>query len=221
MMETGLSLKQDAKTGRDSQSRAFFNTPGMPWLYSGVEIRTPSQDEIKRLSAFTAETPVAVSRSSLYRGMSLRVTTWMLIEVADFSVRILINAGLKDALRRLPKMPTILTTSFVDSDIAISLCPYLNRWCVRNLLVEESEAGEMTVTKKRKHPTTAAFLKKFITCASNWECFCVSQGTCDIKVAQTPLRSWFTVVSAGGWGSQPPIWRTRQRHSGEVRGSRR
>src|ERR1700721_4720142 len=119
MMETGLSLKQDAKTGRDSQSRAFFNTPGMPWLYSGVEIRTPSQDEINRLSAFTAETPVAVSRSSLYKGMSLRVTIWMLIEDADFSARISSNAVLKDALRRLPEMPTILTASFLDSDIGM------------------------------------------------------------------------------------------------------
>src|ERR1700733_4501368 len=137
MMEIGFSLKQDAEDGRDSQSRAFFNTPGMPWLYSGVEIRTPSQDEINRLSAFTAETPVAVSRSSLYRGMSLRVTTCMLIEDEDFSARISSKAVLKDALRRLPEIPIILTSSFVDSDIAISFCPYPNRWCVRNLLIEE------------------------------------------------------------------------------------
>jgi hypothetical protein len=67
-------------------------------------------------------------------------------------------------------MPTILTSSFVDSDIAISFCPHLNRWCVSNLLIEESKAGEMTATEKSKHPTTAAFLKKFITCASNREC---------------------------------------------------
>src|ERR1700677_3315598 len=121
-------------------------------------MRTPSQDEINRLSAFTAETPVAVSRSSLYRGMSLRVTTWMLIEDADFSARIFSNAVLKDALRRLPEIPTILTSSFVDLHIAISFCPHLNGWCVSNLLIEESKAGEMTATKKSKHPTTAAFL---------------------------------------------------------------
>src|ERR1700727_2387225 len=137
-METGFSLKQDAEGGRDNQSNVFLKTPGMPWLYSGVEIRTPSQDEINRLSAFTAETPVAVSRSSLYRGMSLRVTTWMLIEGADFSARIFSNAVLKDALRRLPEMPTILTSSFVDSDTAISFCSHLNRWCVSKLLIEES-----------------------------------------------------------------------------------
>src|ERR1700733_13476777 len=142
MMETGFSLKQDAEDGRDSQSRAFFNTPEMPWLYSGVEIRTPSQDEINSLSAFTAGTPVAVSRSSLYRGMSLRVTTWMLIEDTDFSARIFSNAVLKDALRRLPEMPTILTSSFVDSDIVISFCSCLNSWSVSNLLIEESKADE-------------------------------------------------------------------------------
>src|ERR1700721_1017894 len=152
MMETGLSLKQDAKTGRDSQSRAFFNTPGMPWLYSGVEHRTPSQFEINRLSAFTAETPAAVSRSSLYRGISLRVTTWMLIEDADFSARIFSNAVLTAALRRLPEMPTILTSSFVDSDITISFCLHLNRWCVSNLLIEESKAGEMMATKRANIP---------------------------------------------------------------------
>src|ERR1700677_5330258 len=143
MMETGLSLKQDSKTGRDNQSSVFFKTPGMPWLYSGVEIRTPSQDEINRLSAFPAETPVAVSRSSLYRGMSLRVTTWMLIEDADFSATISSNAVLKDALRRLPEMPTILTSSFVDSDTAISFCSHLNCWCVRNMPMEESTCGDM------------------------------------------------------------------------------
>src|ERR1700678_2844928 len=128
----------------------------MPWLYSGVEIRTPSQDEINRLSAFTAETPVAASRSSLYRGMSLRVTTWMLIEDADFSARIFSNAVLKDALRRLPEMPKILTSSFSDSDITISFCLHLNRWCVSNLLIEESKAGEMTATKSANIPQPPA-----------------------------------------------------------------
>jgi hypothetical protein len=95
----------------------------------------------------------------------------MLIEEADFSARIFSNAVLKDALRRLPEMPTILTSSFVDSYIAISFCPHLNRWCVSNLLIEESKACEMTATQKSNHPATAAFLQKVITCASNRECF--------------------------------------------------
>src|SRR5277367_2307075 len=114
MMETGLSLKQDSKTGRDSQSSVFFKTPEMPWLYSGVEIRTPSQDEIKRLSAFTARTTFVVSRSSLYKGMSSSVTTGSWIAGADSLARTLKIFVLKDALRKLPEIPTMLTGSITS-----------------------------------------------------------------------------------------------------------
>jgi hypothetical protein len=68
-------------------------------------------------------------------------------------------------------MPTILISSFLDSDIAISFCPHLNRWCVSHLVIEEAKAGEMTATKQSKDPTTAAFLKEFLSCATNREGF--------------------------------------------------
>jgi hypothetical protein len=42
IIDTGLSLKQDSKTGREAQSSAFLRTPGIPWLYYGVAINTPS-----------------------------------------------------------------------------------------------------------------------------------------------------------------------------------
>ncbi|MBB6284938.1 hypothetical protein HNR34_003334 [Geobacillus subterraneus] len=38
---------------RDSQSSAFFNTPGTDQLYSGVTINTPSAAAICRLNAAT------------------------------------------------------------------------------------------------------------------------------------------------------------------------
>jgi hypothetical protein len=44
MIEAGLFLKQDWKEGRDVQSNAFFNTPGMPWLYSGARVPTRTPD---------------------------------------------------------------------------------------------------------------------------------------------------------------------------------
>jgi hypothetical protein len=43
MMATGLPFNAGgSSSGRDSQSSAFFNTPGSELLYSGVAIRTAS-----------------------------------------------------------------------------------------------------------------------------------------------------------------------------------
>jgi hypothetical protein len=55
MIDTGLPLKQDSKTGRESQSRAFLRTPGIPWLYSGVTISTPSASAIVFFNFATAD----------------------------------------------------------------------------------------------------------------------------------------------------------------------
>jgi len=54
MIETGLRFSTELKIGRDAQSSAFLRTPGTPWLYSGVTIRTPSLSAIAALIACTA-----------------------------------------------------------------------------------------------------------------------------------------------------------------------
>jgi hypothetical protein len=41
--------------GRESQSIAFYKTPGMEWLYSGVTIRTSSALRMPFLSSTTDE----------------------------------------------------------------------------------------------------------------------------------------------------------------------
>ena len=56
--------------GRDNQSIAFLNTPGMPLLYSGVTSSRPSQARIFAFNACTASgTPSAASTSPSYKGM--------------------------------------------------------------------------------------------------------------------------------------------------------
>lgn len=50
--------------GREAQSMAFLNTPGMPLLYSGVTSSSPSAPVIAALNAVTAAgMPSAASRS--------------------------------------------------------------------------------------------------------------------------------------------------------------
>ena len=64
-MSTGLLRKHDANAGRDAQSSAFFRTPGIPWLYSGVANTTPSLSRTStRISAIEASAG-SQSRSSL------------------------------------------------------------------------------------------------------------------------------------------------------------
>jgi hypothetical protein len=41
-----LPRNEFSGNGRDAQSSAFFSTPGIEPLYSGVAIRTPSAQEI-------------------------------------------------------------------------------------------------------------------------------------------------------------------------------
>src|ERR1700744_1479853 len=104
--------------------------------------------------------------------------------------------------------------------VAISFCPHLSRLCVSNLLIEESKADGMTANQKEQTSHIRSILEEIHNLRLKPRVFCVSQGTCDMKVARTPLRSGVTVFSVSGWGSQPLIWLTRQRRSGEVRGNR-
>src|SRR5437763_15306572 len=54
MRAAGLPLSALARGGRDSQSMAFFRTPGTPWLYSGVAIKRPSASRTACRSESTA-----------------------------------------------------------------------------------------------------------------------------------------------------------------------
>ena len=62
---TGLPFSGDANAGRDAQSIAFFNTPGMPKLYSGEHITTPSLESTAALNSRTASGRPGPSRSWL------------------------------------------------------------------------------------------------------------------------------------------------------------
>jgi multidrug efflux pump subunit AcrB len=88
-------------------------------------------------------------------------------KIDQFEYDVDINADLK----KIPEFNDLPIKKVGNAIIYLRDVAHLNRWCVSNLLIEESKAGEMTAAKKSKHPTTAAFLKKFITCASNRECF--------------------------------------------------
>ena len=62
MMATGLS-RQGRPGVRDTQSSAFFSTPGSALLYSGVAITTASATAMAPASADTSSGMPAASRS--------------------------------------------------------------------------------------------------------------------------------------------------------------
>lgn len=61
---TGLPRRELLGNGRDAQSSAFFNAPGIDPLYSGVAIRIASASAIARRNDATAEGGCSVSASS-------------------------------------------------------------------------------------------------------------------------------------------------------------
>ena len=64
MTATGLFRSGLVATGRETQSIAFFNEPGMDELYSGVEKRTASASRIALRKAATANGAGWTSSSS-------------------------------------------------------------------------------------------------------------------------------------------------------------
>src|ERR1700753_582673 len=60
---TGLPRRQHSGNGRDAQSSAFFNTPGVEPLNSGVAIRTPSARAIASRNLATGGSAGSRSRS--------------------------------------------------------------------------------------------------------------------------------------------------------------
>ena len=92
--------------GRDSQSTAFFITPGIELLYSGVTNSSPSAAAMPSFSACTvAGMPSAASRSPSYSGMprieAMRSSTPAGISSAAARSKALLN----EAWRRLPDRP--------------------------------------------------------------------------------------------------------------------
>jgi hypothetical protein len=69
---TGLLRIGFVAIGRETQSNAFFNCPGIELLYSGVAIRTASARAIVSRSATTAPGASIPSSSSSYGGTSFR-----------------------------------------------------------------------------------------------------------------------------------------------------
>ena len=53
MTAAGLPRRTLSATGREAQSSAFLSTPGIEWLYSGVEMSTASARSMASLSAMT------------------------------------------------------------------------------------------------------------------------------------------------------------------------
>jgi hypothetical protein len=64
MIATGFPASGEASGGREAQSIAFFSTPGMPRLYSGVAIRSASAPRIASFSATTGSGSPAASTSA-------------------------------------------------------------------------------------------------------------------------------------------------------------
>jgi len=69
---TGLFLSTLVATGRETQSIAFFNWPGMDELYSGVAKSTASASAIASTKRATLAGRGCRSSSSSYGGISLR-----------------------------------------------------------------------------------------------------------------------------------------------------
>ncbi len=95
--------------GRDSQSIAFFSTPGTELLYSGVAIRRPSAAAIWSLRVYTdSGMPSAASKSPLYRGIfSIDASS----STHPLGVSVLAarsRAPLYEPFRTLPEIPTIV-----------------------------------------------------------------------------------------------------------------
>ena len=110
MMETGLPLRQELKTGRESQSRAFLSTPGTPWLYSGVRRGLRRRREASLSGVDGGELGVDVEVFVVERDVGEGVELgdrWR----AAWRASSLMRAVLKDTLRRLPEMPAMRTVS--------------------------------------------------------------------------------------------------------------
>ena len=96
---------------RESQSMAFFATPGIELLYSGVAINSPSAEVILSLSACTAfGTPVDASRSPSYSGMPRIDSIAIVVPAGASSAAARNSMALNDPRRKLPENPMMVCT---------------------------------------------------------------------------------------------------------------
>ena len=113
MTATGLPPKTFLMSdgGLESQSIAFFKTPGIELLYSGV---TNSKPSALAIVAFNSATrlgmPSAASTSPLYSGMPSILSVWSAALLGISSTAARSSALLNEPRRRLPEIPTILDT---------------------------------------------------------------------------------------------------------------
>src|SRR5262249_40445623 len=92
--------------GRDAQSRAFFNAPGIEWLYSGVAISTASARSSIRRSATTDGACDGPSLSLLNAGnMSSPLHSSNSVPGGSSAAAASSSKRLYDPLRRLPLIP--------------------------------------------------------------------------------------------------------------------
>ena len=65
MIAAGLPIRTELRGGREAQSIAFFSTPGIPKLYSGVTMRSASARRMADFSAPTGSGSPLASTSAL------------------------------------------------------------------------------------------------------------------------------------------------------------
>ena len=104
----GLPLSTEPRGGRDAQSMAFFNTPGTPWLYSGVAMSSASASAMARLGT----PPTGSGSPGVLDVLVVERDLRQAVEDADLHApRVAAptaarsNARLYDFCRRLPAMP--------------------------------------------------------------------------------------------------------------------
>ena len=115
---TGLPPKTRAESagGRDSQSIAFFATPGRLLLYSGETSSKPSAAAIASFSCATAPgIPEASSRSPSYSGMPAMVMMRSSLSSGMSDAAARRTAELYELRRKLPERPIRVSMELMSS----------------------------------------------------------------------------------------------------------
>src|SRR5690606_631500 len=109
-MPAGLPCQALSPYGREPQSRAFFRTPGIERLYSGVKNSTPSLSRTCCLRRRTGSGSLPSSSWS-YRGRSPMRTSSKLQPSGASRIIASASLRLKDSLRRLPMSRALVRLS--------------------------------------------------------------------------------------------------------------
>src|SRR3546814_15505453 len=103
---------------------AFFSTPGMERLYSGVTNSRPCEAEISAFSRLT-ESACLSSSSWLYKGRSPISNGWHVKSGGTSRVSAMANLRLKESFLRLPTTPALLEWAMMRELKGVGLG---NRW---------------------------------------------------------------------------------------------